>query len=78
MKILARYCALAILPVGVAFAAADNAHDRTGECNSAFEPASGSYQFLQEQTLELYIAADAKVGEIYYTRLPIFDETNPQ
>ena len=78
MKILARYCALAILPVGVAFAAADNAHDRTGECNSAFEPASGSYQFLQEQTLEFYIAADAKVGEIYYTRLPIFDETNPQ
>ncbi|HAJ76934.1 MAG TPA: hypothetical protein DCM64_10820 [Gammaproteobacteria bacterium] len=47
------------------------------DCELVFEPATGSYGFLQEQMPQQTYPADASVGEIHFTRLPIFDETNP-
>lgn len=77
MKIIALYFVLAILSVGVTLAAENKAGIGFGECSSVFEPASGSYQFVQEEVFDYAIPENVSIGEIYYTSLSIFDESNP-
>jgi len=77
MKIITLCCALTICTAGTARAAEIDTRVSAPACSSVFEPASGSYQFVQEQNIDYVIADNARVGEIYYTRLPIFDEANP-
>lgn len=77
MKIITLCCILTISTARMAFAAEVEARVGAGECGSVFVPASGAYQFVQEETLDYNIAGNARIGEIYYTRLPIFDEANP-
>ncbi|MCH8264826.1 MAG: hypothetical protein IIC10_05450, partial [Proteobacteria bacterium] len=77
MKIITLCCILTIFTARMAFAAEVEARVGAGECGSVFVPASGAYQFVQEETLDYNIVGNTRIGEIYYTRLPIFDEANP-
>ena len=78
MKILLPACFLAILSLHAALAATvEEGSSRQGECRALFVPANGSYQFVQEEVAEFDVGLGARVGEVYYTRLPIFDESNP-
>ncbi len=72
------YLVLTLLTSRCVAAAENEASRRSGECNTAFVPASGSYQFLRKEIPDLGIAEVASIGEIYYTRLPIFDEAQPE
>ena len=72
------YLVLTLLTSRCVVAAENEASRRSSECNTAFVPASGSYQFLQQEIPDLGIADRASIGEIYYTRLPIFDEAQPE
>lgn len=47
-----------------------------GDCNSTFKPASGSYNFIKDLKA-VEIPEGINIGDIYYTRLPVFDESNP-
>ncbi|MBT71500.1 MAG: hypothetical protein CMQ15_05580 [Gammaproteobacteria bacterium] len=47
------------------------------DCEPALVPATGSYRFVQGQTPQETYPAGTALGEIHFTRLPIFDETNP-
>ena len=67
MKIITLCCALTICTVGTARAAEIDTRVSAPACSSVFEPASGSYQFVQEQNIDYVIADNARVGEIYYT-----------
>ena len=77
MKVIALSCIVSILTVEAIFAANGEALNGFMACGSAFEPATGSYQFLREEVPDYDIAQGARIGEIYYTRLPIFDEADP-
>ncbi|MCH8173613.1 MAG: BamA/TamA family outer membrane protein [Proteobacteria bacterium] len=77
MKIITLCCALTIFTVRTAIAAEVETRVGAPACSSVFEPASGAYLFVQEESIDYDIADNARVGEIYYTRLPIFDEANP-
>ncbi|MBD3648519.1 MAG: hypothetical protein HUJ31_13940, partial [Pseudomonadales bacterium] len=52
--------------------------DQQPACDRPFEPADGSYRFIEEDTDAYAAPRDAQVGEIHYTRLEIFDESNPE
>ncbi|MDZ7684644.1 MAG: hypothetical protein U5O39_06245 [Gammaproteobacteria bacterium] len=56
------------------------ARDATADddCNQNFEPAPGSYAFVEEDHREFDIPPSATIDEIHYTRLPVFDESNPR
>jgi outer membrane protein assembly factor BamA len=49
-----------------------------GECRVAFTPSTGHYAFNQARQTIPEQPTGARVGTIHYTRLPIFDETNPR
>lgn len=53
-------------------------NDQQPACDRPFEPADGSYKFIEEETDGYQAPADARVGKIRYTRLKIFDESNPE
>lgn len=59
-------------------ALAAQGQDKALTCNPDFEPADGSYAFVEEETPAYEIPDDAVIDEIHYTRLPIFDESNPR
>lgn len=46
-------------------------------CQPEFTPASGSYAFIEDESVPGDITQDAVIGTIHYTRLPIFDESDP-
>ena len=46
-------------------------------CKPEFTPASGSYAFIEDESVPGEITRDAVIGTIHYTRLPIFDESDP-
>lgn len=46
-------------------------------CKDSFEPAPGSYDFALEDKPD-YHAKSETIGRIYYTRLEVFDESNPR
>lgn len=60
----------------LALAAPDQ--EKSLACKPDFEPADGSYQFVEEETPSYEVPDDAVIDEIHYTRLPIFDESNPR
>lgn len=47
-------------------------------CGEPFEPAPGSYEFVEEERATIEVNEDLRISRIYYTRLPVFDETNPR
>ncbi len=48
-------------------------------CRAEFVPATGSYQFARaERPVVDTSGDDLRFGNIHYTRLPIFDETDPE
>jgi outer membrane protein assembly factor BamA len=51
----------------------------TDSCDQPFVPVPGSYDFAAtaETAERKPVAPDASVGAIHFTRLPIFDESNP-
>ena len=77
MKIIALYCILMIVTAQVSFAAEPELGIGAAKCGLGFEPANSSYQFVQEQSSKYNITGSAKIGEIHFTRLPIFDEIDP-
>ncbi|MEX0942692.1 MAG: hypothetical protein WD002_09120 [Pseudomonadales bacterium] len=48
------------------------------ECTHEIQRAGGSYQFALEDEPAPPAADELRIGEILYTRLPIFDESNPR
>lgn len=42
------------------------------------DPAAGGYQFSKEVSKEYLVPEGLNVGKIYYTQLPIFDESDPR
>ncbi len=47
-------------------------------CGPALIPAAGDYGFARESIMDVAsVTADTRVGELLFTRLPIFDEANP-
>lgn len=46
-------------------------------CNSLFTPATGAYEFALAEQADLPDDESFRLGEIHYTRLPIFDESDP-
>ena len=68
MKIITLPCLVSLLAVNAAWAADDCA---------PFQAATGSYQFVREASQNPERYAGNGVGEIIYTRLPIFDESDP-
>ena len=70
--LLCRTTLLAVLSPGYVEGAVE-------ECSAPFIPASGSYQFVQEESVDGDSRTEIEArefGEIYFTRLPIFDEAN--
>lgn len=58
------------------------AQEARGElsCSPRFQPADGNYQFTGGEYPELFADGDQseiEIGEIYFTRLPIFNTANP-
>ena len=47
------------------------------DCTDQFVPATGAFDFVQGVAPEVAVGV-GKVGDIYFTRLPIFDEANPE
>lgn len=81
MKAVSPWAPAVIFFVCLASAAAEDkqASGRSLGCNPDFEPATPSYGFVEEERRKNFdIPENAKVGEIHYTRLPIFDESNPE
>ncbi len=77
MKTTALYAAFSMLTIGTVIAAEDDNNNPIAEACAPFEPARGNYQFIQEDPPEFAIIPGARVSQIFYTRLPIFDETDP-
>ena len=48
------------------------------ECPEQFQPASGGFRFIEEGLREYSIPEVVRIGEIHYTRLPVFDESDPR
>jgi outer membrane protein assembly factor BamA len=46
-------------------------------CGDRFVAAPGSYRFVRVREPVVLPPGDYRVGEIHYTRLPVFDENNP-
>lgn len=46
-------------------------------CEADFTPAPNGYDFIQESRRSWEVPAETRIGNIHYTRLPVFDETNP-
>jgi outer membrane protein assembly factor BamA len=47
-------------------------------CNAEFEPAPGGYDFVRSDKERSELPEGSKIGQIHYTRLPIFDESDPR
>jgi len=65
---------LVMLPVRGTLAQDDSAL----ECRPEFEPAGPGFDFTGSQTETVPVPGDVAVGEVIYTRLPIFDEDDPR
>jgi len=50
----------------------------TPTCETTIVPATAGYDFKQMTTLDYEIPEDAVINEVQFTRLPIFDESNPR
>ncbi len=48
------------------------------ECKAEFTPAPGGYQFAKEHSKKYAIPEGSHVGEVHYTQLEIFDESDPR
>jgi|TARA_B100002003_G_scaffold242864_1_gene266460 outer membrane protein assembly factor BamA len=48
------------------------------ECAKKFVPAPGGYDFVGDDEYETGPMEDLKIGQIHYTRLQIFDESDPR
>lgn len=46
-------------------------------CRADFEPADAAYPFLRSGTEGIDIPAGSVIGQVHYTRLPIFNEADP-
>jgi len=46
-------------------------------CNPDFEPASGAFDFVHAEQAEVQVSDGARIDRIVYTRLPVFDEQDP-
>ena len=51
---------------------------RAEQCSQAFEPASGSYDFVQDEQPASLPDGSASIRKIHITRLEVFDESNPK
>lgn len=58
--------------------AAVSANHQLPVCSGEFTPAPGSYEFIEAPADGHDIPDGATIGAIHYTRLPIFDESNPR
>lgn len=47
-------------------------------CTPDFEPATPGFSFIRREHAELSTDDQARIGQIYYSRLPIFDESDPE
>lgn len=70
MKIIALSATFSIFCTQLAIAAQD--------CDVPFQAVDGSYQFVRERQADVSFGENSSIGEVYYTRLPIFDEANPE
>ena len=72
--------ALACLLASMSHALAEKplAPPTRGECRVPFTPSPSHYEFNQASQTIPEQPTGARVGTIHYTRLPIFDETNPR
>lgn len=77
MKIIALSSLLLIIPAAVS-AAESEPTIPLGLCNSSFQPAGGSFEFLNEDPANYDVDGEPALGNIYFTQLPVFDESNPQ
>ena len=48
------------------------------DCNKEFSPAPGGYLFVDVDEKRFDIPEHSKIGQIHYTRLQIFDESDPR
>ena len=48
------------------------------DCAKDFVPAPGGYSFIGENEYEIGPVEKLKIGQIHYTRLQIFDESDPR
>ncbi|MCZ6502236.1 MAG: hypothetical protein O6945_06965 [Gammaproteobacteria bacterium] len=48
------------------------------DCNKEFSPAPGGYLFVDADEKRLDVSEGSKIGQIHYTRLQIFDESDPR
>lgn len=45
-------------------------------CEAEFTPVTGSYNFIKNME-QPPVAASSEIGKVYYTQLPVFDESDP-
>jgi len=60
--------------MSAALAAEGDSNSLLGGCDDSFAPADASYQFLLEEIPDTGSVDSGRIGEIHYTRLPIFNE----
>lgn len=63
----------ATMPMVSQAATTDTSEPSKAQCNTAFVPASGDYDFREANLTEM---EDKRIGEVHVTRLPIFNEEN--
>lgn len=67
-----------VLPVHSALAQQSSVVAPLPGCGSSFTPATGAYEFAHTGHASLEDNQSYRLGEVYFTRLPIFDESDPQ
>jgi len=69
---------LVILPILLFLSGSVAAGTSLPDCQNEFEPAPGGYSFAKGNDKQSNIPEGSKIGQIHYTRLQIFDESDPR
>lgn len=59
------------------FAAIEETEVVAVPCEPGFTPAQDGYDFIRQGRRPREVSGATRIGRIHYTRLPVFDETNP-